>query len=218
MHPVFALALPFGRRWTPEHALAVFADRESLVLDDSSRPWQELPGVDRRGLRKQDLDPALVGVFGVIPADRKPPRGPAQRWIVVADQFDRRPLPGRRRVLHRSDTGIPVGADVLAGRTRATLPQRRNQSRNPLVPEDFLLISYPAPSGSATPHEPLGTRLRIVRLWSRKSPFAALSPRLSISLPLPIAEKPRKLRDSGDSARMSAICDLFVEPAATADS
>lgn len=65
--------------------LAAGADRQRLVLDDGPQPREHGGGLERLGPPQEDLERALVGVVGVVGAQRVAPRGGQQRWGVLAD-------------------------------------------------------------------------------------------------------------------------------------
>ncbi|HUR87272.1 MAG TPA: hypothetical protein VMY78_18230 [Solirubrobacteraceae bacterium] len=74
--------------------LARLADRLRLALDDDVKPAGRTRRVQPVGVGHEDLQAALVGVLGVVEADRVPASGPKQRVGVCGnraqDQFLRR--------------------------------------------------------------------------------------------------------------------------------
>jgi len=98
--PLVALDLLVGRRRGRRRALPLLdgrghravltaPDRERLVLDDRAHPREQLLLGQGRRLGEEDLEPALVGVLGVLARERVASRGGEERVAVALDQPDR---------------------------------------------------------------------------------------------------------------------------------
>jgi hypothetical protein len=70
-------------------AFALLAQCERFVLDDGLEPGDEVVGAGGGRLREQDLEAALVGVFGVFGCGGVAPRGGHDLGAVAADELER---------------------------------------------------------------------------------------------------------------------------------
>src|SRR6185369_5150787 len=80
--PILAV-LEAGWPGRTEEPLALAADAERLALRDRLHPSDQRVALDRRRLGEQDLEGALIGVLGVIRADRVAPCGAPKHPVVA---------------------------------------------------------------------------------------------------------------------------------------
>ena len=100
--------------------LALPAQRERLVLDDRVQPGPELVATSGGRLREEDLEAALVGVLGVVPAQGEATRGALERHGAVRDELDR-----RREQLVALWTSPPCGPTLVDGGGCVDWPPRQ---------------------------------------------------------------------------------------------
>src|SRR5437763_10572147 len=68
--------------WGPKEPLALTADAKGLPLRDRLHPPDQRIPLDRRRLGQQDLQGTLIGVLGIVRADRKAAGGAPENAIV----------------------------------------------------------------------------------------------------------------------------------------